>query len=258
MSTIIVRDQVYQEISLSAFYESEFENIVIQNSQIIFPEFFFIPFKPSVSTDFDIVKPDFAIIDMKYRNWWVGEIEMGYHQLNQHVLPQVEKLSQGYYGSELIPDFLKQNSNLDPKKISDLLKGKQPSVILLVNTPKPEWLPFIRRFNAIMLVFQVFKSEQDHHIFRINGEYPTISLVEISNCYVDPIVPNFVVLESPAAFPYKNGESFEIWFENGVSNWKRIDIKNKVYIVPIKINPLDKRVVYKINEKNDGNLIFSK
>lgn len=257
MSRILFQENTFYEISHSALYESEYERIVIQNAKLIFPEFTFIKFKPKVNTDFDEVKPDFAIIDKKYRNWWVGEIEMGYHQFNQHILPQVEKLTQAYYGLELVPYFLKENRRLNKQRVTDLLKGKHPSVIVIINTPKPDWQVELKKYNVILIVFEVFRSELDQHIFRIDGDYPTVSIIELSTCYVDPIIPNFVVVDSPGSLEIKNGQTFEIDTETGSSKWRRIDISNKVYIVPTTNNPLTKGVKYRIIQKNDGRLSFS-
>jgi len=93
MARILFNGNWFEEISPSSFYETDFENLVFRQAEILYPDYQLVPFKLTVTSEFGSAKPDFALIDRAYRNWWVGEIEIASHPFETHVLPQVEVLS---------------------------------------------------------------------------------------------------------------------------------------------------------------------
>ena len=74
LAKILINDDWYEELSPTALYETEFENIVAEKAKNIFPEYYIAPFKTKVFTDDDVVMPDLAFIDKDYRGWWVVEV----------------------------------------------------------------------------------------------------------------------------------------------------------------------------------------
>lgn len=100
MAKLLINDDWYDEIAPTALYETEFEQIVIAKADLLYPEYRAVPFKKIVFSEVSSAKPDLALIDVHYRDWWVVEIEMGHHDLASHVLPQVRTLSEAKYGEE--------------------------------------------------------------------------------------------------------------------------------------------------------------
>jgi hypothetical protein len=90
MARVLLKDAFFEELAPGSMLETDFESIVINQGRLIFPDFFVIPFKATVSSDDDSAKPDLALIERSYREWWVVEVELGNHSFEGHVLPRFE------------------------------------------------------------------------------------------------------------------------------------------------------------------------
>lgn len=258
MAKILFNNEWFYELSPGGTYESEFEKIILQESEMLFPESFMIPFKTTIFSDTDSAKPDFALIDNKYRAWWVVEVEMGVHSLAQHVMPQVETLSKASYREKEAFYLCQQKSILNYDRVVDMMKGKPPQILVIVNTLVPEWQKELKRHNAIVLFFQIFRSEKNKHIFRVNGDSPLLpeSDTVISECYCDPLIPRLLVIDTPSGLELSKEEKIKISYQNSISEWERIDSQDKIWLSPIGFNPLVKGEKYFLVKKNNGSLVI--
>ena len=93
----------------------------------------------------------------------------------------------------------------------------------------------------------------------VNGENPaTICSEIVSNCYADPSIPRLIVIESPAGLGISQGARINIQFGGGVTEWERIDSRDKVWLNPIKRSPLQPNQCYKIVQDENGVFHFEK
>ncbi len=253
MTQLIINNEIYEAISSSALYENEFQRIVVQRASILYPKYIVVPFNKTVYSNFNSAKADLALIDAYYRWWWVVEIEMIHHSLYQHVLPQVETLSNAKYGRDVVEYLISKNDSLNHLLLIDMMKGVQPRMLVVVNADAQEWISPLSRYNAILQIVQVFRSDKNHHVVRVNGNNPTTIYSEIiSDCYPDPSIPRLIVIESPAGLGILPGEKIGIEYEGGMCEWERIDSKDKVWLNPIKRNPLQPNQWYKIIQDDNG------
>ena len=259
MPKILVNNNWYDAVSPSSLYEDDFEKIVFHQAQILYPGFLLVRFKKIVQSDTGSAMPDLALIDLEYRNWWVVEIEMANHSLETHVLPQVETLASAKYGEDEANYLIAQNNKLIRNRLLDMMKGVQPRVLVVVNGIVPNWIVPLNKFNAILQVIEIFRSDDNQHIFRVNGTNP-ISLRQdiVSDCHSDITIPRLVVIDSPASLGISSGDRIEIEFEGGITEWERIDSKDTVWLSPIKRNPLDYADNYQLIRDESGALHFER
>jgi len=224
----------------------------LDEAKSIFPEYYVIPFKPQIQSDFDLVKPDLAIIEKNYRYWWVVEIELCTHSLFDHIIPQLKKLKSAQYDLSLVDNFCRELPTLEKSKIVDMLKGKPPEVLLILNKPMEAWVSELRRLNVLCMIIEAFRSERNSLLLRINGEYPKLETQSISLCYLDSILPNLVVLESPGGVDFTTGQEIKITYENCITTWNRVDIHDKVFLAPKTKNPLEKSNRYDLYRNLDN------
>jgi hypothetical protein len=236
MARILINGLWYDELSSSALYESEYESIIIRHSETIYPDFIAVPFKKTVYSDEDSARADLALISVNYQSWWVVEVERSEHSLDGHVLPQIRTLSSATYDHSVCEYLCAKCPELDFIKVGEMLKGSQPKVLVIVNKPMPDWARALKRYDAELAVVEIFRSEHNQAVFRVNGYRPVISSDIISICRFEEMLPNFLEVVSPAVLPC--GDKFTIMYDNGLSDWKRVDIADKVYLVPEKHNPL--------------------
>lgn len=252
MARMLINNVWYDEISAQSMFESRFEKIFLSQVEVLFPEYFTVPFKFTVSSSEGTAKADLALIDKNYLGWWVVEVEMSRHSLNGHVLPQIKILSQALYDENVANYFFKKQPALNLVKLKDMMKGAQPKVMVVLDLPKPQWEEKLNKYNAILALFQVFKSPSNDFIYRINGQYPFTFKSDKSNCAFERMLSNFLVVESPAILNILQNERMEIYFNGALSEWKRLDILDKVYLIPTGFNPLDINKPYLLLKEQDG------
>ncbi len=256
MPRLLVDDEWYEPVSPAAIYEADFEELVIQNAARLFPEFHVVRFDLVVESYEATAKADLALIDHEYRGWWVVEVELAIHSLRGHVVPQVRTLANADYGLDSAVYLAKSSATLDLTKLTDMMKGAQPRVLVVVNGPCPGWRDPLAFYDAKLAVVELFRSTGNRTILRLNGYYPEVPRHIVSECYVDPTVRRLLVVESPAALPVSPGQTAEIQLAGAMTKWRRLDIANRVYLDPVGPNPLLVRRRYRLLKAEDGTLRF--
>jgi hypothetical protein len=253
MARILVKDEWYHEISSTALYETEFETVVMQKADRLFPGFHFIPFKELVESEDGACKADFALVDVNYRIWFVGEVELAHHNLDAHVIPQVRRLARGAYGETHARALCQKCPVLNFERVLQMLKGLQPKVFVVVNLPVATWPERLRPFDAVVGVVQIFRSLTGY-VLRYNGEAPTVDATVLTTCEVDRIFALWLVVHSPAALPIKAGSRVTIYYQGQASEWDRFDTGSKVYLQAARSHQLIRGKIYDIVQQSDGSL----
>jgi hypothetical protein len=254
MSKVLFNGEWFKQISVSALYETEYERVFSSNVELIYPGYYLVPFKLTVSDEADSAKADFALIHKECRDWWIVEVELGSHPLEGHVLPQVRTLSRAVYGQREAEYLCAKQPSLEKDRVAAMMKGQQPRVLVMVNTPKPDWVEPLKRFDALVGVFEIFRSERNRYVFRLNGEHPPQIVELVSDCYFDRLLPRFLVIQSPGILRCRHGERLVLQYDDGVSEWERIDIENMVYLSPIGANPLNAKDKYELLRLESGSM----
>ena len=172
MARILINGKWFDQVEPSTFSETDLEDRIILDAPSIYPEYYVIPFKQTVQSSYGDVKPDILFISKTYQEWYVVEVEMGYHSFESHVESQVERLADAFFGKREI-DYLHQKSTiLIIDQLTNLITNYPPGILIIVNEPKRDWIKPLSKYGARLAVFELFRSEQEEEIFRVNGEYP--------------------------------------------------------------------------------------
>jgi hypothetical protein len=251
MARILIGDEWFDELASTSLYESEFENILIQESHRIFPEYHSVPFKTIVVSDDGDAKADFALIHKSYRRWWIVEVEMGHHSLVGHVLPQVRSLSRAQYTSSEALFLCEQAPSLDRERVLEMIKGEQPRVLVVANVPVPGWRERLQPYGAVLAIFQIFRSQFNHYVYRVNGDFPHENTEIVSTCRCWDI-HRFLKIDAPTQLGLKRGETITLHHQTGAMEWERVDMADAVFLHALRDHPLQRNVIYEIVKQNDG------
>lgn len=254
MARILHSGEWYEEVASWDHYESEFETVLEQEAEHLFANYHLVPFKTTVFSEYDADarKPDFALIHTSYRSWWVVEVEVAHHSLAGHVLPQVRTLARARYGPEEA-DFLCQSGNtLDPGRVVDMFKGVQPRVLVIVNAPVKGWAEPLGRYEAKVVICQVFRSRRNRYILRLNGEYPSEDDKVVTTCECVPMLHRILEIHAPAGLTIQNGESVLLYHEGRASEWMRTDTAGKVFLHALRGHSLKPGQRYEIVRQGDN------
>ena len=228
MARFLLGDEWFDQLSSTSLYESEYERLLLSNTGALFPDYHVVEFKPIIQSEYGTAKPDLALVDRELRLWWVVEVELAHHSLKGHVLPQVEILTSGHYGASEAELLSQSIPELDTEVASDLVKGAQPPVLVIVNQARPGWHEAIAQFGASLMIAEVFRSGRNAHAIRANGTYPTIAGDFVSDCTLDRSLPGLLVVQSPARLDAPQGARLEIEIAGTITEWTRFDVQDKV------------------------------
>jgi len=256
MTKILVGDEWYETVDPGAYYESEFERVLVQKSGVIFPAFHALPFKKVVSSETDSARADYALIEKGYREWWVVEVEMSYHSLSGHVIPQIRTLANARYGHEEAEYLARQKPDLHPQRLMDMMKGTPPTVLVVLDRPEPSWVLEVERENAKMAVFEILRSKRHRYIYRVNGFVPSSVAEIVSCCRLDPLMPMLLCVESPGGLGVERGEEVDIAYDGRLTVWSRLDTAGQVWLKPETRNPLREGERYQLQRTCDGRLFL--
>jgi hypothetical protein len=257
MAKILIGDEWFDEMASTSIYESEFEKLLFQEAGQIFSDYFPVPFKTVVFSQDGDAKPDFALVHKDYRSWWVVEAEMGHHSLQGHVLPQVRRLSRANYDEPEAQYLCQNNTALDPARVREMIKGERPRVLVVVNIPVQGWPEQLRPYDAVVAIFQIFRSKFNHYAYRINGDFPSENYEIISTCRCWEI-HRFLKIDSPANLGVERGAIVTLHHETGAIEWQRADTGGVALLHAVRGHPLEKGVVYEILRQGDGTLAIQR
>lgn len=106
----------------------------------------------------------------------------------------------------------------------------------------------------MLTVVEIFRSERNRHAFRLNGDYPSAPGHEISTVRLDPVIPRLVIVESPAGLESPDDGQLLIDFEGATTKWTKVAASDKVWLSPIRSNPLEPGLRYALIKGEDGRL----
>ena len=254
---LLLSGEWFDAVSSEGQYESDFESVILSRANYLFPQFHVVPFRMPVESVEGRKIPDLALVDFAYRFWWVVEVEMAHHSLHGHVMPQVEVFARGKYGEEHANHLASGCDDLDRASLQDMIMGAQPRVLVVVNRNVPDWIQPIHRLDAIVTVVEIFRSDRNQHILRVNGDYPESEDAHIASlCRLDNTLPSLLQVDSPAALGVATGEQIAIEFNGGLTSWSRLDTSDRVWLVPSGRNPLVGNQEYLIVRDADSRLIL--
>jgi hypothetical protein len=256
MARILAKGEWYDPISQTALYEQEYESIILQEAPNLFPQYRTVPFKVIVDSEDGSAKADLALVHKDYKKWWVCEVELAEHSFENHVEPQVRKLSRAEYGQKVAQHLCSQCTGLEEARVFAMLKGAQPLVLVVVNQQMDQWKQCLRRYDARVVFVEVFRSDFGHQVYLVNGDEIAEDQALLTRCVVDGMIRNMLRVESPGALPVRPGEPIEIRFGGGVAVWERADVSDTVFLIPRRTPNLQCSTAYDLIQQDDGELVL--
>jgi hypothetical protein len=255
MPRLFIEGQRYEALASSALLEHEYQALILQHANALFPGLIVVPFNKTVYYEAEAKKADLAIIEPRYRQWWIGEVERAHHSLGGHVLPQVAVLARAKYGNDDADWLADRNPDLDRGALRQMMLGSQPGVVVIVNAPCPRWVDPLRP-DADLMVVELFRSERDRYILRQNGVELAVLGDELSLCAVEPVMPRMLIVESPAELLRRDEDPLQIEFEGSSAEWHLIRVADRVWLTPRRGHPFPAARRLRLMVRPGGRLVF--
>jgi hypothetical protein len=226
MARVLFNQVWFASVRSQSWYEDDYEQIILAYCAELFPRWVAVPFKTDViGEDGTVKRPDLALIDRHYRQWWVVEVELAHHSLYAHVMPQVEAFKTASYEGRHAEYLYKRDPTLDPARLAEMMLGLPPEVLVIVDRPDTGWRSVLRARGVYLSTIEPFRDSSNHLLLRVNGHQPEPQPSVLTRCSRHTMRRLWRV-HSPAALPpsARDDDALEIEFEGGMTLWKRVPI----------------------------------
>lgn len=227
MARLLVERRWFKSVGSHSWYERDFEGLVVEHAEMLFPEWICVSFTETVEGDDGVrKKPDLALIDRAYRQWWVVEIELAHHDLNNHVLPQVRAFATGRYDARHVAALKARHEALNRDRLQAMMMGLPPRVLVIADTPAvtTRWSAALHELGVSLATVEPFRGPNNELILRLNGEVPEPPGAALSRCSRHPLLARFWRVHSPAALPDADDDVLAITYQGETTGWKRVAI----------------------------------
>jgi hypothetical protein len=178
MKTLLVGDckpdHVFFLSDPDAPSESQFEYEVAKALACLYPKHRCIQFTGSFRYEDRCYQPDLALVAKDLSHWFVLEVELLSHSLENHVLPQVRAFQSG----DPQPDCVNQLANrlpIDVGKAQSLVQFVPRAVAVVANKRDFVWAKALQTLSVQMLSVSIYRSTQDVVAVEIDGMLEAIA-----------------------------------------------------------------------------------
>ena len=257
MPRLLAGGRWYEAITSRSWLERDFERVVIDHAQQLFPGWLCAEFRETVEGDDGNRKqPDLALVDPQCRQWWVVEVELAHHDLYGHVLPQVDAFRTGSYDGSHATALARALPELGFERLSLMMRGISPEVLVLVDSPATAWRLPLRDHSVYLGVVEPFRDEANQLILRLNGDTPELPGEILSRCSRSPSLRRLWRLHSPAAIVDLGEDLLPIDYEGVVSEWHVVRLSDAIMMKPVRGDVLAELTHVDLLRREDGTLSF--
>jgi hypothetical protein len=231
MAKVLFNGRWFDELDPDGYHEIVYENLIKHYAYQLWPRFHIANFKYAVTaSDGSVKKADFALVEQDYSEWWVVEVERKSHAINAHVVPQVRAFTEARYGDPEAEVLYQANKTLKLARLKKLLRDMPPRVLVIVNKPRPTWKQSLDKHGALLAVFELFRSDDDTWLFRIDGDHPLGNAQIIANCQHTDFLPRWLLVLNPINLRVANKAAVRIEYKGHITVWTRDDQGGAVYL----------------------------
>jgi hypothetical protein len=223
----------------NTFYEKTYEEKILENSSLLFPNYFCFYFKKIVTSMWGNGIPDLVLIDRQYREWIIVEVELEHHNLQGDVEEQVKIFSTGKYGRNHAEYLYRKHPELDFEKLLQLVVGTQPSITVIVPIAKPSWWKNLLPYDAHIAVVEIWENNIGKQLLRVDGDQPSAKEDEfLTRVFRDfDVSQKGLRVENPAVLD--DVETIQIYIDDEVTVWRQIRTATGCWLIPRGRPPLD-------------------
>jgi hypothetical protein len=163
LARLLTDADVYERVRL---LEADYETTVLKFGVTIFPGWRLVGWKPMLRTTIGQgVMPDAALVDLESNEWYVVELELASHSVDEHIRPQLERLRYAIYGDDLAPDLAKATGRSEDAV--RLMLSRRPNFLCLVDADSVDVRLACREFGFEYAVAEPLKSDANRFALRV-------------------------------------------------------------------------------------------
>lgn len=163
------QDNIFQVVDPTAFLEIDFEAEVVKALTCLFSDYWCGVFAGTFLLEGERRSADLALIHKSLSHWFVVEVEIAGHSLDQHILPQVRCFRYGDPDQTCISSLLRAFDFLNREQASSLLMYVPRYVAVVGNMLDAEWTTALRGLDVQYLTVSVYRDRNGRSAYEVEG-----------------------------------------------------------------------------------------
>ena len=212
--------RIYEQVSYNL--EADFSNVVKAELSEMLPAFSVLDFSPYIiGEEGSRRRPDLAIVHKDCSMWLVVEVELDWHPLESHVIPQVRTFATGNYDRSHADLLHRKDPTLDIDKLRNLTTYHSPTISVVVNSRsvlENGWHALELDYSAQLTFIESFRARNGDVIFSVSGYLPTPPPAGIIKFKKQEML-NALICTRPGDFPADVIDEIEMYWGDHLRKW---------------------------------------
>lgn len=162
-------NNVFDLLDPTGFLEAAFEAEVVKALTCLEPDYWCGVFAGTFILEGERRSADLALIQKNLSHWFVVEVELAGHSLEDHVLPQVRCFRYGEPEQSCVTSLVRAFSSLSIAQATALLTYVPRHVVVIGNLPNPVWTTALQALDAQHLTLSIYKNRSGHTAHEVEG-----------------------------------------------------------------------------------------
>lgn len=165
------QDNVFHLLDPTQFLEIDFEAEVIKALSCLQPDYLCGVFAGAFVLEGERRIADLALIHRSLSHWFVVEVELIGHSLEEHVLPQVRCFRYGDPDASCVASLMRAfNEHLNEAQAEALLRYVPRYVAVVGNLPDASWVAAFRGLDVQYLTVSVYRDRNGRSAHEVEGQ----------------------------------------------------------------------------------------
>jgi len=170
VAAIFASPHLFEPISAS---ESTMEGLLRDGGTALFPGYTYYDFRPPIPSIYGTRHPDAALLAPHHDRWWVVEVESHLHDVQTHISPQLQGLSNGQYGPSALA-YLERHATYHSKDYP--IDPWQPQFLLVVDHATAEIRATANLYGFVVVECGIFLHAQSNaYALAVTGDRPLLN-----------------------------------------------------------------------------------
>lgn len=162
-------DNIFNLVDPTGFLEIEFEAEVVRALSCLFPEYWCGVFAGTFVLEGERRSADLALIHKKLTHWFVVEVEIAGHSLEDHILPQVRCFRYGKPEPSCVTSLERAFGEIGPNQAANLLNHVPRHVAVVGNLPSSEWTTALNAVDVQYLTVSLYRDRSGRSVHGVEG-----------------------------------------------------------------------------------------
>lgn len=161
--------RVFHLVDPTQFLESDFEAEVVKALTCLMPDYQCGVFSGAFLLEGERRMADLALVHHSFSHWFVIEVELAGHSLENHVLPQVRCFRYGIPDNTCISSLLNAFGWMSREQAEALLRYVPHHVAVIGNQPDSRWTSALSALDTQHLTVSVYRNRNGESIHELEG-----------------------------------------------------------------------------------------